>query len=34
MTHDYKRNGTTALFVALNTLSGKVIPTCMPHHRN
>ena len=25
MTHDYKRNGTTTLFAALNTLDGSVI---------
>jgi transposase len=34
MTHDYKRNGTTTLFAALNMLDGKVIGTCMPHHRH
>ncbi len=34
MTHDYKRNGTTTLFAALNTLNGKVISTCMPRHRH
>lgn len=29
MTHDYKRNGTTTLFAALNMLDGKVIgPVC------
>ena len=33
MTHDYKRNGTTTLFAALNMLDGKVIGTCMPRHR-
>jgi transposase len=33
MTHDYKRNGTTTLFAALNMLDGKVIRTCMPRHR-
>src|SRR6202011_3056165 len=33
MTHDYKRNGTTTLFAALNVLDGKVIGTCMPRHR-
>ena len=26
-THDYKRDGTTTLFAALNTLDGKVITT-------
>jgi transposase len=34
MTHDYKRNGTTTLFAALNTLDGTVISTCMPRHRH
>ncbi len=34
VTHDYKRNGTTTLFAALNTLNGKVIATCMPQHRH
>jgi transposase len=34
MTHDYKRNGTTTLFAALNTLDGTVIGTCMPRHRH
>jgi transposase len=34
MTHDYKRNGTTTLFAALNTLEGSVIGTCYPRHRN
>lgn len=33
MTHDYKRNGTTSLFAALNTADGKVIGTCMNKHR-
>ena len=32
MTHDYKRNGTTTLFAALNTLDGSVIAECMPRH--
>ena len=34
MTHDYKRNGTTTLFAALNTLDGSVIGTCMTKHRH
>jgi len=34
VTHDYKRNGTTNLFAALNTLDGKVIGQCLPHHRH
>ena len=29
-----KRNVTTTLFAALNTLNGKVIATCMPQHRH
>jgi transposase len=34
MTHDYKRNGTTCLFAAMNVLEGKVIGSCYPRHRN
>ena len=34
MTHDYKRNGTTTLFAALDVLTGKVIGECHPRHRN
>lgn len=34
MTHDYKRNGTTNLFAALNLLDGKVIGACLPRHRH
>ena len=34
MTHDYKRNGTTTLFAALNILSGKVIGECHTRHRH
>jgi transposase len=34
MTHDYKRNGTTTLFAALNTLDGRVMATCMERHRH
>ena len=34
MTHDYKRNGTTTLFAALNMLDGKLIGACMPRHRH
>ena len=33
-THDYKRNGTTTLFAALEMLEGKVIAECMPRHRH
>src|SRR6266853_302975 len=34
MTHDYKRNGTTTLFAALNVLDGKVIGECHGGHRH
>jgi len=34
MTHDYKRNGTTTLFAALDVLAGTVIGKCVPRHRN
>ncbi len=34
MTHDYKRNGTTTLFAALNVLEGSVIGQCMQRHRH
>ena len=34
MTHDYKRNGTTTLFAALNVLDGSVIGQCMARHRH
>jgi transposase len=34
MTHDYKRNGTTTLFAALNMLDGSVIGECLPRHRH
>lgn len=34
MTHDYKRNGTTTLFAALNVLDGRVIGECMKRHRH
>ena len=33
-THDYKRNGTTTLFAALNMLDGKVIGECHGRHRH
>jgi transposase len=32
-TYDYKRNGTTSLFAALNVKAGTVIGICMPRHR-
>ena len=34
MTHDYKRNGTTTLFAALNVATGEVIGECMDRHRH
>ncbi len=34
MTHDYKRNGTTTLFAAIDMTKGKVIASCMPSHRH
>jgi transposase len=33
MTHDYKRNGTTTLFAALDVKTGLVIGECRPRHR-
>ena len=34
MTHDYKRNGITTLFAALETLQGKVVGQCQQRHRH
>jgi hypothetical protein len=34
MTHDYKRNGTTTLFAALNTANGEVFGLCQEKHRH
>jgi transposase len=34
LTHDYKRNGTTTLFAAIEVVKGKVIAECMPQHRH
>jgi hypothetical protein len=34
VTHDYKRNGTTTLFAALNVLDGTVVGRCMQRHRH
>jgi transposase len=34
MTHDYRRNGTTTLFAAIELAEGKVIADCMPRHRH
>ena len=34
MTHDYKRNGVTSLFAAMNIASGQIISKCMNRHRH
>ena len=34
MTHDYKRNGTSSLFAALEVLTGKVTGICQSRHRH
>ena len=34
MTHDYKRNGTTTLFAALDVATGVVLGQCLPKHRH
>ena len=34
MPHDYKRNGTTCLFAALNALEGKTAGQCYARHRH
>jgi transposase len=34
MTHDYKRNGTTSLFAAMNVSDGTIIGECLPQHRH
>jgi transposase len=34
MTHDYKRNGTTTLFAALEMAEGRLIGQCMARHRH
>jgi transposase len=34
MTHDYKRNGTTTLFAALEVLQGRVVGQCFERHRH
>lgn len=34
MTHDYKRNGTTTLFAAIDLAHGEVIAKCMSRHRH
>jgi transposase len=33
-THDYKRNGTTNLYAALEIASGQVVHACQPRHRH
>ncbi len=34
LTHDYKRNGTTTLFAAIELAEGKIIADGMPRHRH
>ena len=34
MTHDYKRNGTTTLFAAMELAHGRMISKCMNRHRH
>lgn len=34
LTHDYKRNGTTTLFAAIELAQGRLIGTCMSRHRH
>lgn len=34
LTHDYKRNGTTTLFAAIELAGGRIIADCMPRHRH
>lgn len=34
VTHDYKRNGTTTLFAALEVLQGRVVGQCYERHRH
>jgi transposase len=34
MTHDYKRNGTTTLFAALNVATGEIVGECFDRHRH
>ncbi len=34
MTHDYKRNGTTSLYAALEVASGEITGSCYPQHRH
>jgi transposase len=34
LTHDYRRNGTTTLFAAIELAEGKIIAECMSRHRH
>ena len=34
LTHDYKRNGTTTLFAAIELAQGRIIAECLPQHRH
>jgi transposase len=34
LTHDYRRNGTTTLFAAIELAEGHIIAECMPRHRH
>jgi transposase len=34
MTHDYRRNGTTTLFAAMELAEGRIISACMKRHRH
>jgi hypothetical protein len=34
LTHDYKRNGTTTLFAAINVLDGSVMSKNLQRHRH
>jgi transposase len=34
MTHDYKRHGTTTIFAALDTATGRVLQHCRPRRRH
>jgi len=34
MNHDYKRNGTSTLFVALDVVTGEVLGKCAKRHRH
>lgn len=34
LTHDYRRNGTTTLFAAIELAEGRIIGECMPRHRH